>query len=70
MTRVDIYVNGAAVAQAQLQADGSYKATIAQPTGATSMEARGTRTGGGTSIFIQPLTTTAPAAPQNLRIIR
>jgi len=69
MTRVDIYVNGAAVAQAQLQADGSYKATITQPTGVTSMEARGSRVGGGVSIFIQPLTT-APAAPQNLRIIR
>jgi YVTN family beta-propeller protein len=49
MSRVDLYVNGALSAQAQLQADGSYLATIQIPSGAT-LEARGTRAAGGISI--------------------
>ena len=70
MSRVDIYVNGVAMAQAIQQADGSYKATFTMPSGSTSMEARGTRVGGGLSIVILPLTTTPPAAPSGLRIIK
>jgi DNA-binding beta-propeller fold protein YncE len=70
MTRVDIYVNGAAAGQAQLQGDGSYKLTITQPTTGSTLEARGTRVGGGLSIFILPYTITAPAAPSNVRIIK
>jgi hypothetical protein len=70
MTRVDIYVNGAAAGQAQLQGDGSYKLTITQPTTGSTLEDRGTRVGGGLSIFILPYTITAPAAPSNVRIIK
>jgi hypothetical protein len=71
MTRVDVYVNGVAAAQAQTQPDGTYRATITLPSGAT-LEARGTRTGGGLSILTlsPPTGLSPPGAPSNLRIIR
>jgi len=72
MTRVDIFVNGVAVAQAQPQPDGSYRATVTLPSGST-LEARGTRATGGLSILAQSPPTpgfTAPAPPTGLRIIR
>jgi len=68
MTRVDLYVNGVVAAQAQLQADGSYKATITLPVG-SSVEARGTRVAGGLTIT-SATGLAAPAAPTGLRIIK
>jgi YVTN family beta-propeller protein len=71
MSRVDLYVNGAAAGQAQPQPDGTYRATITLPAGAT-LEARGTRVGGGLSILAvsPPTSLSPPGAPSNLRIIR